>query len=578
MKSALLPLSLLLAAANAQAANNVSEKLALCDNLQLGQPFAHLTRQSFQQSSVSSAAPMQGAPALQAAEIPVLGDIPVMQANAAAARYGSLAFETSPAKSAPVLGTETNTEKYAHYERNPVFRSAEQPISTFSIDVDTGSYANVRRLLQQQNTLPPASAVRIEEFINYFDYGYALPSDGKPFALHSEVIDSPWQPNAKLLRIALKAADADPAQLPPANLVFLIDTSGSMDAENKLPLVQKTACYFAAHLREQDHLSLITYAGHTEILLPPTAGNQFDKIYQSLKKLSAEGSTAGEAAIRLAYDAAEKNFKTNGINRILIATDGDFNVGLHDTEALKTLVADKRKSGISLSTLGFGGDNYNDEMMEQIADIGNGNYSYIDSLDEAKKVLIRQLSSTLATLAHDVKIQIEFNPQAVKEYRLVGYENRLLKAEDFNNDKVDAGDIGAGHSVTAFYEFIPQGEQGWLNDSRYQAPEKASDEKVAQEYAFIQLRYKTAHDQASQLISQPIAIGSKPLEQADTNSKFAIAVASFAQALQGGEFNGAMDWAAISRLAESNLGQDPYQERAELLRLIRQAQQLSAAK
>lgn len=468
-----------------------------------------------------------------------------------------------------------NTEKYAHYQKNPVIATADNPVSTFSVDVDTGSYANVRRYVND-GTLPPADAVRLEEIVNYFSYNYALPKDGKPFAVHTQVVESPWQPDAKLLRIALKAADWDKAALPPANLVFLIDTSGSMDSPDKLGLAQKTVCRFAAQLREQDTLTVITYAGHVQTLLEPTAGDQFDTIYRALEKLSAHGSTAGESAIRMGYEAAEKHFKKDGINRILLATDGDFNVGVSDTEALKSLVADKRKAGISLSTLGFGTGNYNDEMMEQIADVGDGNYSYIDSLDEAEKVLVRQLSSTLATVARDVKIQIEFNPVAVKEYRLVGYENRLLREEDFNNDQVDAGDIGAGHQVTAFYEFIPQGKKGWLADKRYAETPAASGK--ADEYAYVKLRYKPAGRDESELMERAIAAQSIPLDEADADTRFAIAAAAYAQALQGGEYNGNMDWTGIKRLADAARGDDPYKERAGFSALMDKAAALSASR
>ena len=473
-----------------------------------------------------------------------------------------------------IRGGFAHTEKYAHTDANPVQRVSDNPVSTFSIDVDTGSYANVRRHLNQ-GKLPPADAVRLEEIVNYFHYDYALPKDGKPFAVHTQVVDSPWQANAKLLTIALQAADLDKSELPPANLVFLIDTSGSMDSDDKLGLAQKTVCHFAAELRAQDTLTVITYAGYVQTLLEPTAGDQFDTIYSALQKLSAHGSTAGESAIRIAYDAAQKHHKKDGINRILLATDGDFNVGISDTEALKTLVADKRKAGISLSTLGFGSGNYNDELMEQIADAGDGNYSYIDSLDEAKKVLVRQLTSTLATVARDVKIQIEFNPATVKEYRLVGYENRVLREEDFNNDQVDAGDIGAGHRVTALYEIIPQGEKGWLDDKRYQDGKTPSGNDA--EYAYIKLRYKPAGSAQSQLLETPVAAQSIALDTADDDTRFAIAAASFAQALKGGENNGRMDWAGIQRLAESGSGKDPYKERAGLLALIARAQKLSSA-
>ena len=467
-----------------------------------------------------------------------------------------------------------NSERYAHHDTNPVQRVADAPVSTFSIDVDTGSYSNIRRMLTRENRPPPADAVRIEEILNYFSYGYPLPQDGKPFALHTQTVDSPWQANAKLIRIAIQAADLAPEKRPPANLVFLIDTSGSMDEPDKLPLVKKTVCRFAEALRADDHISLITYSGDTKEILPPTRGDEKEKIVAALKPLRASGMTAGGEALRMAYDAAAKNYQKDGINRILLATDGDFNVGISDPAALKSFVADKRKSGINLTTLGFGAGNYNDEMMEQLADAGDGNYSYIDNEAEAKKVLVRQLTSTLATVARDVKIQLEFNPATVKEYRLVGYENRLLRQEDFNTDRVDAGDIGAGHNVTALYEIIPQGKKGWLDDSRYQNAPAASGN--AGEYGWLKLRYKAPTGEQSQLIEQPLAAKSIALNDADEATRFAVAAASYAQALKGGENNGALDWAGIHRLAQAAKGSDPYGERAELLTLIEKARSLAA--
>ncbi|MDO4642890.1 MAG: VWA domain-containing protein [Cardiobacteriaceae bacterium] len=473
---------------------------------------------------------------------------------------------------APTL--QQNTEKYGHYAENSVYSTAKNPVSTFSIDVDTGSYSNIRRMLLQEHRLPPADAVRSEEIINYFDYHYPLPTDGKPFAVHTQTVDSPWQNNGKIIRIGIQATDTKADKRPAANLVFLIDTSGSMNEANKLPLVKKTVCYFAEALRPDDHIALITYAGDTR--LPPTAGKDFETIIYALKQLSAEGRTAGENAIRMAYDAAEKHFKIDGINRILLATDGDFNVGINDTQALKSLVADKRKSGISLTTLGFGSDNYNDELMEQLADVGDGNYSYIDNEAEAKKVLVRQLTSTLTTIAQDVKVQVEFNPVTVKEYRLVGYENRLLQHEDFNNDQVDAGDIGADHNITALYEIIPQGQNGWLDTSHYQqtsVPQGKTDE-----YGWLKIRYKKPEQKNSILLEQAIPAESIPLANADENTRFAIAVASYAQALRGGKYNGKYSWTEISRLAQTAKGHDPYGERAELIQLLETAQRLSSVR
>ena len=431
-------------------------------------------------------------------------------------------------------------------------------------------------MLTRENRLPPADAVRVEEILNYFAYGYPLPQDGKPFAVHTQTVDSPWQADAKLIRIAIQAADLAPEKRPPANLVFLIDTSGSMDDPDKLPLVKKTVCHFAEALRADDRISLITYSGSTAEILPPTAGDQKETIIAALKPLRAHGATAGGEALRMAYDAAAKNYRKDGINRILLATDGDFNVGISDPATLKNYVAEKRKSGISLTTLGYGRGNYNDEMMEQLADAGDGNYSYIDSEAEAKKVLVRQLTSTLATVARDVKIQLEFNPAAVKEYRLVGYENRLLREEDFNNDRVDAGDIGAGHNITALYEIIPQGKTGWLDARHYQNAPAASGK--ADEYGWLKLRYKAPESEQSQLIEQPIAAKSIPLADAEEATRFAIAAASYAQALKGGKYNGALDWAGILRLAQAAQGSDPYGERAGLLQLIEKARELSSGK
>ena len=474
---------------------------------------------------------------------------------------------------ADILPPVENTEQYGKIETNPVHAVAQTPVSTFSIDVDTGSYANIRRFLNQSGRLPPKDAVRIEELVNYFDYHYPLPQNNRPFAVYTETVDSPWQPNAKVIKIGIQAKDLAAKELPPSNLVFLVDVSGSMTAENKLPLVKQTLRLLTEQLRPQDKVTLITYASGKKLVLPPTSGRDKDTILRAINGLRAGGATAGEAAIQMAYQEAEKALVKNGINRILLATDGDFNVGITDFETLKGMVAEKRKSGISLTTLGFGDGNYNERLMEQLADAGDGNYSYIDNRNEAKKVLQRQLSSTLATVAQDVKIQVEFNPATVKEYRLIGYENRLLKQEDFNNDKVDAGDIGAGHNVTALYEIIPAGQTGWLNESRYQAP--AAAKSNTQEYAFVNLRYKLPGESKSTLISQPVQASSKALSQADANTRFALAVAAYGQALRGGEYNGKMGWNDIISLAQGSVKPDPYGLREEFIELLKTAQSLS---
>lgn len=498
-----------------------------------------------------------------AADKPIPAEAPAAVAYSPAAVYD--VQETAP--------RVTNTERYQKQPDQPVKAVAQEPVSTFSIDVDTGSYANVRRFLNN-GRLPPKDAVRIEEIINYFPYNYPLPTGGYPFAVHTQTVDSPWQPEAKLIKIGIQAQDLAKKELPPANLVFLVDISGSMNSPEKLPLVKKTLRILTEQLRPQDKVTLITYASGEELVLPPTSGRNKDEILRAINKLQAGGATAGESALKMAYEQAQKAYVKNGINRILLATDGDFNVGVADTEALKSMVAEKRKSGISLTTLGFGTGNYNEDMMEQIADAGDGNYSYIDNEKEAKKVLQHQLTSTLATVAQDVKIQVEFNPATVKEYRLVGYTNRTLRNEDFNNDKVDAGDIGSGHSVTAIYEIIPQGKQGWLNESRYQKAPAASGGK--NEYAFVKVRYKLPGQSTSKLIEQAVPAISIPLAQADEDTRLALAAASYAQALRGGEYNGKLDWDAIERMAKQAKGKDPFGLQEEFVELVKIAKSLSS--
>lgn len=468
-----------------------------------------------------------------------------------------------------------NTENYQKIDTNPVHSVTEQPISTFSIDVDTGSYSNVRRFLTQASQLPPVDAVRVEEMLNYFSYHYPNPTGQHPFSVNTEVVNSPWQPHAKIIRIGIKAKDLELKQLPPANLVFLVDVSGSMDAENKLPLVKKTLTLLTEQLRSQDKVTIVTYASGEDLALAATGGAEKDKILSVIHRLKAGGATSGERAIQLAYEQAQKSYIQGGINRILIATDGDFNVGITDFEALKGMIAEKRKSGISFSTFGFGTGNYDEQLMEQLADAGDGNYSYIDNEREAKKVLQRQLSSTLATVAQDVKIQVEFNPATVKEYRLLGYGNRVLNNEDFNNDRVDAGDIGAGHTVTALYEIIPVGQKGWLNDSRYQ-PKPVGTLNHQQEYAYVNVRYKQPQHSQSLLLSQAVPAQSLSLAQASTDTRFAIAVAAYAQQLRGGQYNAQMQWDEILKLAQSAAQPDEFGLRAEFVDLVKTAKSLSA--
>ena len=463
-------------------------------------------------------------------------------------------------------------EQYQKIESSPVQAVAQQPVSTFSIDVDTGAYANVRRFLND-GSLPPKDAVRLEELVNYFPYAYPKPEGDVPFSVATELATTPWNPETRLLRVAIKATELSAAELPPANLVFLVDVSGSMDRREGLPMVQSTLKLLVDQLRPQDRVALVTYAGNASVVLESTAGSDKARIRAAIDQLSAGGSTAGESGIQLAYQEAQKGLLKDGINRILLATDGDFNVGISDFETLKQLAADKRKTGVSLTTLGFGTDNYNEQLMEQLADAGDGNYAYIDNLREARKVLVDQLSSTLAVVAKDVKIQVEFNPAEVSEYRLLGYENRALKREDFSNDKVDAGEIGAGHTVTALYEVVPVGAKGWLEPLRY-AQTKEQQGKAG-EIAWLRLRYKAPEGGASKLVERPISKGeATPIAEASDDLRFAAAVAAFAQQLKDAKYTGSFGLADSAKLARGAKGEDPFGLRGEFVQLVELAQSL----
>ncbi|MCP1644168.1 Ca-activated chloride channel family protein [Pseudomonas citronellolis] len=467
---------------------------------------------------------------------------------------------------------DQDREQYQKLAQNPVHSVAEAPVSTFGIDVDTGSYANVRRLLNE-GRLPPQGAVRLEEMLNYFPYAYAPPSDDSPFGITTELAPSPWNPHTRLLRIGIKASERSVEQLPPANLVFLVDVSGSMDRREGLPLVKGTLKLLVDQLRPQDKVSLVVYAGDSRVVLEPTSGKDKAKIRAAIEQLQAGGSTAGAAGIELAYRMAQQGFIDKGINRILLATDGDFNVGVSDFDSLKAMAAEKRRSGVSLTTLGFGVDNYNERMMEQLADAGDGNYAYIDNLREARKVLVEQLSSTLAVLAKNVKLQLEFNPAQVSEYRLLGYENRALKREDFNNDQVDAGEIGAGHTVTALYEIVPKGQKGWLEPLRYQAEAKPAGK--GDELAWLRVRWQKPEGGPSQLVERPIASsGASDLARASDDLRFAAAVAAFAQQLDGARYTGGFDLGDTLALARSARGEDPFGLRGEFLQLVELARSL----
>ena len=462
---------------------------------------------------------------------------------------------------------------------NALKQVAQEPVSTFSIDVDTASYSFVRRMLQQR-MLPQPAMVRVEEMINYFDYSYAGPeSAGQPFKPSVTVLPSPWNPQARLVHIGIKGYT--PTERPRANLVFLIDVSGSMNQPDKLPLVKSSLKMLLDQLRPEDTIGIVTYAGHAGVALPPTPVSQKQAIISVIDQLGAGGGTAGGEGIRSAYELARQNLKESGINRVILATDGDFNVGITDPAELTRYVTEQRAQGVALSVLGFGQGNYNDALMQKLAQNGNGNAAYIDSLNEARKVLVQQANATLSIIAKDVKIQMEWNPATVASYRLIGYESRMLAREDFNNDAVDAGEVGAGHSVTAIYEILPVGAPGAADPLRYAAePAKpvAAPSQFAGEYGFLKLRYKRPGSEQSELLSTAI---DKKLEQSSLSAvnddvRFAVAVAAFGQRLkQQPELMG-YSLSSIAGLAEGARASDPYGYRSEFVQLVRLAESLES--
>ncbi len=470
-------------------------------------------------------------------------------------------------------------EEYAAHSENRLTLVSEQPVSTFSADVDTASYSLLRNQLQR-GYLPSPVAVRSEELINYFSYNYPYPTSKKtPFKASVSVLDSPWNSGKKLVHVGIKGYDIKAINTPDSNLVFLLDVSGSMSSANKLPLVKQSISLLLKKLKPSDTVSIVVYAGAAGVVLEPTEAKNRSAILAALENLNAGGSTAGGAGIELAYRLAEQNYKKDAVNRIILATDGDFNVGQSSNDSLKTLVERKRKNGVFLSVLGFGRNNYQDDMMQALAQNGNGTAAYIDSLSEAKKVLVDQANSTLFTIAKDVKLQVEFNPNTVSDYRLVGYETRHLNREDFNNDKVDAGDIGSGHTVTAIYEITPTSADAPSVDAlRYSdnnATQATSSSSSENEYGFLKIRYKLPKESKSKLIETPIRIDQTKLKENNQSSRdirFSIAVAGFAQYLKGGKYIGDTDLESILKLARQNKGADDYGYRSEFIRLVEMAE------
>ncbi len=473
---------------------------------------------------------------------------------------------------------EFNTEDYDHIVENKFLAATQNPLSTFSIDVDEAAYSNVRRYLEN-GSIPPAGAVRIEEMINYFDYSYDRPLNEEPFRVNTEIAECPWNTEHKLVHIGLQGKEIPVDNLPSSNMVFLVDVSGSMDEPNKLPLVQASLNMLIDQLREKDKVAMVVYAGNAGLALPSTNGADKAKIKEAIDNLRAGCSTAGGDGIKLAYKIAKENFIKEGNNRVILATDGDFNVGVSSDDDLVRLIEQERKSGVFLSVLGYGMGNYKDNKMQQLADKGNGNHSYIDNINEAKKVLVSEFGSTLFTIAKDVKIQVEFNPAKVQAYRLIGYENRMLAAEDFNDDGKDAGELGSGHTVTALYEIIPAGVKDDFTKAigplKYQSNNRQVTRADSDEIITIKLRYKKPDGDISQLITHTVMDDQLSIDKTSDNYRFAAAVAEFGLLLRDSEFKQQATYSQVISLAKSAKGRDDNGYRAEFIQLVQAATSLA---
>jgi Ca-activated chloride channel homolog len=494
---------------------------------------------------------------------------PIVAAESMAPGYAMPLADSTSVRLADPSGNE-----FTDFDESPVKVTAEEPVSTFSIDIDTASYAYVRRMLND-GFMPEADAVRIEEMINYFDYNYPTPQTADaPFRATIEIYPTPWNPETQLVQIGIKGFVPPAAEDVASNLTFLIDTSGSMDSPDRLPLVKRSLAMFVDQLTANDTVSIVVYAGAAGVVLEPTSATEKAKILAAIDNLHAGGSTAGGEGIELAYRLAEQNRIEGGVNRVILATDGDFNVGISDPDQLIDFIKQKREGGVFLSVLGYGTGNYQDDTMQALAQNGNGNAAYIDSFKEARKVLVEEMGGTLMTIAQDVKIQVEFNPAVVSEYRLVGYETRTLRREDFNNDRVDAGDIGAGHTVTALYEITPVGSGAILVDPlRYGSSTPAAAATASDEIGFLKLRYKLPGGTTSALIESPITkeLAVDSLAGASDDARWAAAVAAFAQKLRGSSYGQEMTYEQIRALAQGARGSDEDGHRAEFMQLINAA-------
>ncbi|NOT74860.1 MAG: DUF3520 domain-containing protein [Cyclobacteriaceae bacterium] len=464
-----------------------------------------------------------------------------------------------------------NTEDYTGINENIFHGALKNPLSTFSIDVDAASYSNMRRFIQN-GSRPPVDAVRIEEMVNYFDYNYKQPTNDDPFSVYTEISTAPWNLKHKLVHIGLQGKKIPTDNLPASNLVFLIDVSGSMSDVNKLPLLKASFKLLVEQLREQDHVAIVVYAGAAGLVLPSTSGADKKTILEALDKLQSGGSTAGGAGINLAYAVAKENFRKEGNNRVILATDGDFNVGESSNGGMERLIEQKRNDGIFLTVLGFGMGNYKDSKMEILADKGNGNYAYIDNILEAQKVLVNEFGGTMFTIAKDVKLQVEFNPAKVQAYRLIGYENRMLKSEDFNNDKKDAGELGSGHTVTALYEIIPTGVESdfyKIDDLKYQKTSVNASANASDEIMTIKLRYKKPDGDVSKLITHPVMDANIALTKTSDDFRWSASVAAFGMLLRESEFVKGFSYDKVLQLASASKGEDPQGYQAEFISLVK---------
>jgi Ca-activated chloride channel homolog len=540
------------------------------------------------QMPVEVSSPPATTPSLQ---LPVAAGAPAKAAKGAATKSSPLGYVLNKTVAQPVSRDESltreptgefNTASYDHIGENPFLEAKTNPLSTFSIDVDTASYSNVRRFINE-GSLPPKDAVRVEEMINYFTYDYAQPSDGKPFAVHLDVASCPWEASHRLVRIGLKGKEIATGKRGPSNLVFLLDVSGSMTPPERLPLVKQAMRLLVEKLTENDRVAIVVYAGASGLALPSITGDHKEQILEALEDLHAGGSTNGAEGIQLAYKIATDNFVKGGVNRVILATDGDFNVGVTSQGDLIRLIEDKAKSGVFLSVLGVGTDNLKDSTMQKLADKGNGNYAYLDSLDEARKVLVQQMNGTLVTIAKDVKVQVEFNPARVASYRLIGYEKRMLRKEDFNNDKVDAREIGAGHTVTVLYEVVPVGAATNpaasvppVDPLKYSSDDKPTSTRStsSNEMLTIKLRYKKPDGDKSDLVERAVTDTDGKFENAPVDLKFAAAVAEFGMILRDSEYRGNGTVAAVLEWAEEGKGSDANGYRAGFIELVRKAQAL----